>query len=103
MQTSLKAKKKKISPAKRSPGQVTQDGRWLVLTDSTSYGDNNGYTSRYVHSCGATIKGVQVFVPSWSEALNKVKIKSEPPNTVPYCPKCEKKPSLDSISSVLET
>jgi len=72
---------------KRKGGEVI-DENWLVLTESTKK-EGGGYT----HSCGTEIMGAEVAHPIWDGPFPCSGSGQCHYETVPYCPKCEEKPS----------
>ena len=77
-----------IVKVKRKSGQV-KDGKWLVLTESTGK-EGVGYT----HNCGTEILGETVAHPIWDGPFPCSGRGQCEYETVPYCPKCEEKPSF---------
>jgi len=72
---------------KRQGGQV-QDGKWLVLTESTGK-EGKGYT----HQCGAQIKGAQVAHSIHDGPFSLSGGGQVHYETVPFCPDCETEPN----------
>lgn len=73
---------------RRQGGQI-KDGKWLVLTESTGE-EGKGYK----HKCGETIMAAQVAHPIWDGPFPMSGSGQCHYETVPYCPKCETKPSF---------
>ena len=74
---------------KRSGGQLTEDGTWLVLTESVGE-QGKGYT----HQCGETLMAARVAHPIWDGPFPMSGSGRCEYETAPYCPKCEEKPDF---------
>lgn len=78
---------------KTKGGQITEDGKWLVLTESTpivKHGELKGYKH---NQCGETVMAFIDHRPIWDGPFpcsGSGQVRRE---TVPYCPKCEEKPA----------
>jgi len=80
---------------KRKAGQLTKEGRYLVLTESSRGSRESRFG--YTHSCGTTI----LDKPVEDERLARTRNGKIIPISVPYCPKCEEEPMVECITPEL--
>lgn len=79
--------------SKRKAGILTEDGRWLVLTESLG---EEGVI--YKHNCGSEILGKSLAF-SIRDGVSSLSGSGEVRNiTVPFCSNCEKEPSFGEIT-----
>lgn len=78
---------------KRQGGQLTEDGEWLVLTESEMLTEEGGGLKGWKHSCGETVMVARVHRPVWDGPFKGSGSGQVRVELVPYCPKCEVEPN----------
>ncbi len=78
---------------KRTPGLLSIDNTWSVITESQKV-EQDGLLTGYKHSCGADILGTEILVSFRDDdSIPMVGGGQARQEVVPYCPNCELEPS----------
>lgn len=78
---------------KRKGGQLTEDGSWLVLTESKIV-EESGEVKGWVHNpCGGQIMNFVDYRPIWDGPFPCSGSGQVHCENTPYCPNCEEKPT----------